>query len=82
VRALRRRPEVGDVVLVVLLLGFITVASSGAGVGLQVIVVDGPTPGNIAVPLAVYSAAAFGTRTQSWQVLGVALVGTVLAGID
>jgi signal transduction histidine kinase len=113
VRALRRRPEVGDVVLVVLLLAFITVASVGAGSGafglsvlqvlplawrrrrpfevalaiaglclLQVIAIDGPTPGNIAVPIAVYSAAAFGTRTQSWQVLGVALVGAVLAGFD
>ena len=49
---------------------------------LQVAFMDGPHPANIAVPIAVYSAAAFGTRRQSFSVLGLGLAGSLVAALD
>ncbi|WP_237141511.1 sensor histidine kinase [Serinicoccus hydrothermalis] len=49
---------------------------------LQVVLLDRPVPANVAVLLAVYSAAGFGSRRTSRIVLGVGLVGAVLAGLD
>ncbi|GAA1185499.1 sensor histidine kinase [Ornithinimicrobium humiphilum] len=49
---------------------------------LQVAFTDSPHPANVAVPIAVYSAAAFGTRRQSFTVLGLGLVGALIAGAD
>lgn len=48
----------------------------------QVFVSDEPYPSNIAVPIAVYSAAAFGTRLQSRAVLGIGIVGAAVAAVD
>lgn len=48
----------------------------------QVAFTDGPHPANVAVPIAVYSAAAFGTRRQSFSVLGLGLVGALVAAFD
>lgn len=49
---------------------------------LQVALTDGPHPANVAVPVAVYSAAAFGTRGQSLGVLTLGLFGSLVAGVD
>lgn len=49
---------------------------------LQLAVMDTPHPANIAVPIAVYSAAAFGDRRTSRTVLALGLVGAVLAALD
>ena len=49
---------------------------------LQLVVLDQPHPANVAVLVVVYSAAAFGDRRTSRLVLGLALVGAVLAGVD
>ncbi|WP_131106084.1 sensor histidine kinase [Ornithinimicrobium sufpigmenti] len=49
---------------------------------LQVVVLDGPNFGNIAVPVAVYSAAVFGTRAQSRGVLLLGIVGAGVAALD
>ncbi|RIK15663.1 MAG: two-component sensor histidine kinase [Acidobacteria bacterium] len=49
---------------------------------LQVAFTDEPNPANVAVPIAVYSAAAFGDRRTSRTVLGLGLVGALVAGLD
>lgn len=46
----------------------------------QLVLIDGPHTANIAVPIIVYSAAAFGDRTASRAVLGLGLLGALLAG--
>lgn len=48
----------------------------------QVVATDGPHPANLAVPVAVYSAAAYGTRRDSRLVFGLGLVGAVVAALD
>ena len=48
----------------------------------QVAVLDQPHPADIAVPIAVYSAAAFGTRVESRLVLGLGLLGAGIAALD
>ena len=48
----------------------------------QLVMMDGPHTANVAVPIAVYSAAAFGGRRESRLVLGLGLLGSLLAGID
>ncbi|MGO0577097.1 sensor histidine kinase [Ornithinimicrobium panacihumi] len=48
----------------------------------QLILSSNPHGSNIAVPIAVYSAAAFGSRRDSRIVLALGLVGAVLAGFD
>lgn len=48
----------------------------------QVAIFDSPHPANIAVPIVVYSAAAFGDRRTSLGVLGLGVVGAVMAAID
>lgn len=53
-----------------------------AGCLLQLIVWSAPHAANVAVPIAVYSAAAFGSRRVSRGVLVLGLVGAVLAGLD
>lgn len=46
---------------------------------LQAVTLVGPHPGNVAVPVVIYSAAAFGTRSESRAVLWLGLVGAVVA---
>lgn len=48
----------------------------------QLAILDAPIPANVAVPVAVYSVAAFGDRRASRLGLGLGLVGAVLAGLD
>lgn len=48
----------------------------------QVWAIDSPHFGNIAVPIAVYSTAVFGTRTQARGVLLLGLVGSLVAALD
>ncbi|GAA5164205.1 sensor histidine kinase [Ornithinimicrobium tianjinense] len=48
----------------------------------QVAVMDQPHPADVAVPIAVYSAAAFGTRTESRLVLLLGLLGAGIAALD
>ncbi|OLT16647.1 hypothetical protein BJF80_04670 [Serinicoccus sp. CUA-874] len=52
------------------------------GCALQVVFMDTPMPANVAVLIAVYSAAASGTRTTSRVVLGLGLAGALIAAID
>ncbi|WP_162802958.1 sensor histidine kinase [Ornithinimicrobium avium] len=47
----------------------------------QLALLDEPIPANVAVPVAVYSAAAFGDRRTSRLGLALGLVGAVLAGL-
>ncbi|SOC56701.1 Signal transduction histidine kinase [Ornithinimicrobium cerasi] len=49
---------------------------------LQVLTLDSPLASNIAVPVVVYSAAAFGDHRTSRAVLWTALAGAVVAGVD
>lgn len=49
---------------------------------LQVIVTDQPVPANIAVPIVVYSASAFGSRRDARVVLTLGLVGALVAALD
>ncbi|MFK5646060.1 sensor histidine kinase [Ornithinimicrobium sp. LYQ121] len=49
---------------------------------LQVVLTDNPHPANVAVLVAVYSAAVHGTRRDSRLVLGLGLVGAVVAALD
>lgn len=49
---------------------------------LQVAIYDEMHPANIAVPIVVYSAAAFGERQVSRGVLGLGMVGAVIAALD
>ncbi|WP_151525787.1 sensor histidine kinase [Serinicoccus kebangsaanensis] len=53
-----------------------------AGCLIQVLLVDSPVPANVAVLIAVYSAAAFGNRTTSRLVLGLGLAGALIAALD
>lgn len=48
----------------------------------QVVLTDSPHAGNVAVLVAVYSAAAFGTRRESFLVLALGLVGAAVAALD
>lgn len=48
----------------------------------QVVATDGPHPANLAVPVVAYSAAAYGTRRDSRLVLGLGLLGAVVAALD
>lgn len=66
-----RRTDPGRVALVV-----------AAGCLLQVVFSNQPHPANIAVPIVVYSAAAFGSPQVSRRVLGLGLAGAVVAGMD
>lgn len=59
-----------------------TAVAVAIGCLLQVLVMNEPHPANIAVPVAVYSAAAFGDRRTSRTVLGMGLVGSVVAALD
>lgn len=61
---------------------FIVALAVAAACVLQLFVLNEPHPSNIAVPIAVYSAAAFGTRRESRLTLLLGLLGAVLAGID
>ncbi|MGD8149505.1 sensor histidine kinase [Ornithinimicrobium sp. Y1694] len=49
---------------------------------MQVALMESPHPANIAVPIAIYSAAAFGTRFESRAVLALGLLGAVVAGVS
>ncbi len=49
---------------------------------LQVVFTDGPHPANVAVLVAVYAASAYGTRRESLLVLGLGLVGALVAALD
>lgn len=49
---------------------------------LQVWAINGPIFANIAVPIAVYSAAAFGSRVQSRGVLVLGILGSGVAALD
>lgn len=49
---------------------------------LQVVLVDGPHPANVAVLVAVYAASAYGTRRESLLVLGLGLAGALVAALD
>lgn len=53
-----------------------------AGCLLQVLATPDPHPANIAVLVVVYSAAAFGSRRDSRLVLGLGLLGAVIAAFD
>lgn len=59
-------------------------AALGVALGclLQVWAMDEPHPANVAVPIAVYSAAAFGSRRDSRLVLAIGVLGAAVAGID
>lgn len=48
----------------------------------QLFFIQGPIVGNLAVPVAVYGAAAFGTRMQSLIIGGLGLVGAVLGAVS
>ncbi len=60
----------------------LTAVAVAAACLLQVAASNEPHPANVAVPIAVYSAAAFGTRRQSFAVLWLGLAGAVVAGVD
>lgn len=53
-----------------------------AGCLLQVLLVDAPSPANLAVPIVIYTAAAYGSRRDSRIVLGLGLVGALIAALD
>ena len=52
------------------------------GCALQVVLMDTPMPANVAVLIAVHSAAGFGSRRDSRLVLALGLLGAVVAALD